>query len=245
MRKETCITWQKTTCIVCHTVFAASRNGQQYCSQKCRTKLWRDLHRDSYNAAQRKSRASKPPTERTCPVCGSKFVCKSRRKFCSNKCRDKNKRANPIEKEKQRTRQQKWRASNIERNRHYQRNYMPDYTRRQLAIRPWHSVFKGTKSRAKTLGIAFNLDEAWMASRWTGSCELTALPFSEMTERKGYKNTHFSPSIDRISPTKGYTKNNCRIVLWAVNSFKRDGTDEEMYRIARALMDHAPPEYRP
>lgn len=46
----------------------------------------------------------------------------------------------------------------------------------------------------------------------------------------------FSPSIDRIVPALGYTPENCRFILWAVNAFKHDGTDDDMYRVAEALI---------
>ncbi len=47
----------------------------------------------------------------------------------------------------------------------------------------------------------------------------------------------FSPSIDRIDSSKGYTPDNCQFVLWAINVFKGDGTLEEMYEIATALIN--------
>jgi hypothetical protein len=49
----------------------------------------------------------------------------------------------------------------------------------------------------------------------------------------------YSPSIDRINPLKGYTQDNSRWVLTAVNSFKGEMSDAEMLTIARALVDRA------
>lgn len=41
-----------------------------------------------------------------------------------------------------------------------------------------------------------------------------------------------SPSIDRIDPTKGYTKDNIHIISWRANRIKNDGTPEEHRKIA-------------
>ena len=46
----------------------------------------------------------------------------------------------------------------------------------------------------------------------------------------------FIPSIDRIDPKGGYTTDNCRFVLQGINAFKGQETDENMYRIAEALL---------
>jgi hypothetical protein len=46
-------------------------------------------------------------------------------------------------------------------------------------------------------------------------------------------------SVDRINPKKGYTKDNVRLLCWAVNSFKLTGSDEQMIEMARAVVAHA------
>jgi hypothetical protein len=46
----------------------------------------------------------------------------------------------------------------------------------------------------------------------------------------------FSPSIDRIIPTLGYTKGNCRFILHALNALKGSGTDEQALAIAGAFV---------
>lgn len=46
--------------------------------------------------------------------------------------------------------------------------------------------------------------------------------------------------MDRIDSSKGYTQDNCRFILFAVNSFKGVGTDALMLEIAQALLERRP-----
>jgi hypothetical protein len=41
-----------------------------------------------------------------------------------------------------------------------------------------------------------------------------------------------SPSLDRINPRRGYTPDNVVVVSWRANSIKKDGTPEELERVA-------------
>jgi hypothetical protein len=46
------------------------------------------------------------------------------------------------------------------------------------------------------------------------------------------------PSIDRIDPKGPYSDNNTRVVLLGVNMMRGEGSDEDMYRMAKALCRH-------
>lgn len=240
----------KAKCAICESDFESTKRNHRCCSKRCQIQLWRSENKDAYNANQREWRAKN--NERlnakkrsgqakvTCPNCEKLFVRNGRQKFCSVICRGKIHRSKPIEKEKQRARQVKWRANNTQKNRDYHRSYYHGYARRRLFSKPWKPLLLSAKYRATKLGLKFDLDEKWMEARWTGSCELTKLPFSGPEKRTGYKNRNFSPSIDKIDSSLGYTKDNCRIILWAVNSLKRDSSDSEMYAIAEALIANNP-----
>jgi hypothetical protein len=66
-------------------------------------------------------------------------------------------------------------------------------------------------------------------------CALTGLEF--WTDDGGsYGPT--CPSIDRIDPKGDYTDENTRIVLLGVNSMRGEGSDADLYRIAKALIQH-------
>jgi hypothetical protein len=86
--------------------------------------------------------------------------------------------------------------------------------------------------------LPFDLDKKWVldtleAQNWC--CALTKLPmaFKEIPKR-GF--TWNSISMDRIRHKDGYTKDNVRFVLNAVNLFRNDGPDDRMYMIAEALV---------
>lgn len=98
--------------------------------------------------------------------------------------------------------------------------------------RPWEWPLTNARNRSQKKSFAFDLTREWCEQNWTGACSLSGLPFQFGTQ------THFpfSPSIDRIDSSKGYTQNNCRFVLFAVNSFKGTGTDDQMIEIARAIV---------
>lgn len=100
---------------------------------------------------------------------------------------------------------------------------------------PWKYMLKSAADRAKQKGVPFFLTEEWAANRWTGHCELTGIQFAAPGVGQGPK--MFSPSLDRIVPSIGYTPENCRFVLWGVNALKGTGTDADMMLIAKALTE--------
>jgi hypothetical protein len=80
------------------------------------------------------------------------------------------------------------------------------------------SLLKTTEKRSIKKGWEFDLTKEWLSEKVNkGVCELSKIPF---LYSKGTQKTHFNPltpSIDRIDSSKGYTKDNCRVVLAAVN----------------------------
>lgn len=91
------------------------------------------------------------------------------------------------------------------------------------------------KGRAAKRKLPFDLTYEWGEKRWTGFCELTGIPFAP---RRDAPSSLFSPSLDKIIPAKGYIQDNCRFVLFGINNLKHDGTDEEMYYVAKSLISH-------
>lgn len=124
-----------------------------------------------------------------------------------------------------------WQRANPDKVRRYKRASK----QRVRAERPWQWLLYSAKSRAKALGVPFDLTPDWAADRWTGKCELTKESFDVSSKPNGEM---YSPSIDRVDPQGGYTQDNCRFILWAVNRFKANSSDEVMYRLARAITEN-------
>jgi len=83
-------------------------------------------------------------------------------------------------------------------------------TSRGRAIEMWHSHRRTAKKR----GLEASLSMDWFEGRLNfGVCELTGLEFDMTCGKSAY-----SPSVDRINNDKGYTEDNCRLILWALNA---------------------------
>jgi len=68
-----------------------------------------------------------------------------------------------------------------------------------------------------------------------GRCQLTDLPFDFTPANKTSTNP-YAPSLDRIDSQKGYTKENCRVVLSMVNFALGENDDETALPILKALV---------
>jgi hypothetical protein len=113
--------------------------------------------------------------------------------------------------------------------------------RRRRAENPWYSSLLHAGDRSRKNGLVYDLTIEWAIATYTGACSLTGIPFIISAQGPAGKSglRPYSPSIDRINPLKGYTQDNCRWVLSAVNSFKGEMTDAEMLTIAKALLAQA------
>lgn len=124
----------------------------------------------------------------------------------------------------------KWRTAH--------REHFREATRRYRHSKPCWNAVGVARARARKSGFEFDLTREWCDARQTTVCELTGIPFQRY-EGCGHKAGPLSVSIDRIDNARGYLRDNCRFVLWAINRFKGDGDDETMLTIARALVAKA------
>lgn len=237
------------TCLHCETVFQGFRRGMKYCSLVCCDRYWAKKNRVQKAERSRlygqKKYGWKPlPTEQiACVMCGMDFLPKSNwTQCCSRQCSARLRyKKNP---EKHRAKVKRLRLKNIDvwkaRGRMTwakMRAEAGSPTARHMKARyPWLSILNGCISRSKKNGRPCDIDREWCVERWTGRCELTGIEFVLNTPKRD----NCAPSIDQIEPGKGYTKDNCRFILWMLNAFKFTGTDADMYRVAEALLRHRP-----
>jgi hypothetical protein len=79
----------------------------------------------------------------------------------------------------------------------------------------------------------------WLEQKLNGwKCEATGLPFhiQRYKENPGFDKHPLTPSVDKVDPTKGYRKDNCRLVVWIYNRCKGKYSHYEVLEFARALV---------
>jgi hypothetical protein len=169
----------------------------------------------------------------TCLLCGTPYRKKKRnQKYCSPQCQQK---AWPIlNRTLHNQRHLSRRHTNPEWYRKKEPMYYRTYRAKALSSKPWKYLLQSRRLDAVKRSLVYELSDEWAIARWTGHCEISGLPFSKQGEGTG---PHpMSPSIDRTDQSIGYTQNNCRFILWAINGMRGRGTDETMYMIAKAIV---------
>lgn len=98
-------------------------------------------------------------------------------------------------------------------------------------------LLRHAKHRSEKRQIAFDLDKEWIEEKIKkGKCELSNLNF-DLKNSDDLQFNPFAPSIDKIDPKKGYTKNNCRVVLVCVNFGIGQWGIEVYTKVAKAVID--------
>ena len=89
------------------------------------------------------------------------------------------------------------------------------------------------KHRAAKRGLPFDLTEDWaleQINRQDFKCALTGIPF--LAGRASGRARAYAPSFDRIDNSKGYTTDNVRIVVFAINLMMLDWGEEPFHRVS-------------
>lgn len=221
-------------CPGCSTTFAWTTPHQKFCTRKCyvesnraiaaaKTRAWY-----SKNKERVKLKNKATPKFDNCKRCGQIFRRANNQQFCGKNCAKEHRRISLIS----------WRKKA------YHERYKEQSKKRCLAghyrrraTTPWMPLVAAAKVRAKQRSIPFDLTYEWASVRWTGLCEISRLPFDTTQNLRHC----YSPSIDQINPGKGYTQDNCRFVIWAINAMKGTNTDFDILTIAKAICDHHRP----
>jgi hypothetical protein len=92
---------------------------------------------------------------------------------------------------------------------------------------PIKAMLNACRTSAKRKGIPFNLTEKDVVI--PEKCPVFGFPL----ERGSIIRTNASPSIDRITPAKGYVKGNVIVVSWRANMIKGDASIYELEAVTR------------
>jgi hypothetical protein len=112
----------------------------------------------------------------------------------------------------------------------------PDVRKRQRIGRQLQKALSGARQRAAASGRGIDVDLDWAIAKVMENdcrCVLTGIPFFAH-EAKGLSRNPYAPSLDRIDCRLGYTKENTRIVLYAVNVMLLDWGIDVFERVANA-----------
>jgi hypothetical protein len=109
-------------------------------------------------------------------------------------------------------------------------------TRKQATEKTLKVALLAAKKRAKDKGLPFDLDLDFLlntAQAQNFSCLLTGIEFFAKVNHSARVNPTV-PSIDRIVPDRGYTKDNVRLVIYAINAMLLDWGEELFIRVANS-----------
>lgn len=121
-----------------------------------------------------------------------------------------------------------WQLANPERTREWKRKWSKENR--------WSSLLAGARARAKRRGLSFNLTREWLQERLRlGVCEATGVGFVTKGSRN-WRVHPLAPSLDRVNPKKGYTRENTMLVTWHFNTAKSQYGLEELLAMSLALV---------
>lgn len=149
--------------------------------------------------------------------------------------------------EKRRQQMKSWSQNNKEKRRIYLRERMrivrlsPEFKERERgyneAYRLRHvgrCLLRAAKQRAKKKGLSFELRASDIII--PAICPILGIPIIKDSFRTMPKTdvnaSANAPSLDRIDPRRGYSKDNIQVISWRANCLKRDATAEELRRLA-------------
>ncbi len=231
-------------CPTCQILFLPRDSRQRCCSKRCgirryglseARKLGNQASHKKHKNRHNKARRERYQTDEVFRAKVLNFVHVRRKLFPEKIAAAAAKyRAKPKNRKHAAVKSREWHAANKE-----QANPRRQVRKQKERVDyPWKGPLDAARRRAAMKKLPFDLTDDWCRGRWTGRCEMSDIPFRIGARGNGPK--FFSASIDQITPKGGYTQNNCRFVLWAVNAFKYDGTDANVFAVARAITERAP-----
>lgn len=109
------------------------------------------------------------------------------------------------------------------------REYDKEYYQLRRSKRPLYYIVKQARKRARQLGLEFDLKDSDL--KIPTHCPVLGLELKS-NSGSGAKDSY---SIDRIDNTKGYTKDNVRVISFEANNLKGANTVETLDKIKRYI----------
>lgn len=104
---------------------------------------------------------------------------------------------------------------------------------RSMRKKPFKHRARQLKTKAKRLGVPFDIDEKYLEEIWTGTCPVfhtrLSLPFH--ADRSNVMSKYVS-SLDRIIPENGYVQGNVEWISNAANAIKQRSPSSDLFRVA-------------
>jgi len=98
------------------------------------------------------------------------------------------------------------------------------------------ALLKGARQRAERAGLEFTITQEWVVERiQRGACPLTGSLY-DLQLAEGSRCNPNAPSLDRIDNSKGYTRENTRVITWQANVAKSEFTEEFLIQLALGLI---------
>ena len=118
-----------------------------------------------------------------------------------------------------------------------QQVYVESCIEKDLVEWKLRQLIRKSKQRARRARVDHNLDLDYLFNILPDCCPYLGTQFHwEAKINCGNRGAHpHSPSIDRIDSSKGYVKGNVAIVSHRANAIKHNATEQELFRIGRAV----------
>jgi hypothetical protein len=97
-------------------------------------------------------------------------------------------------------------------------------------------LLDNARLRAERLGLPFDLSRDWIAERLGGKCALTGRSFDLSRPSDGVRANPGAPSLDRKENSKGYTKDNVRLVTVHANVARNEFSDTDLLTLAHDII---------
>ena len=100
-----------------------------------------------------------------------------------------------------------------------------------------YSLYHSCLHRANKLKLDFDLTIEWIHEQLQQVCPKTGFTYTFNNVGRNFKTRHpHSPSVDKIDPNAGYTKENCQVVCWWYNVTKQQFSGEEVLELCKAIV---------